>query len=93
MRYIPYLVFNTVVAILTGIYVNRTGYYYYIMWIGPVVYAIGCGLLSTLGINSTVGQWLGYQILAGIGRGTGQLPFFAVQVVLTPEEVPIGSKS
>lgn len=85
--------FNTVVAILTGIYVNRTGYYYYIMWIGPVIYTIGCGLLSTLGINSTVGQWLGYQILAGIGRGSGQLPFFAVQVVLKPEEVPIGSKS
>ena len=92
VRFIPYLVFNTIVAILMGIYVNRTGYYYYLMWIGPVFFCVGCGLLSTLGVHSTVGQWLGYQIITGIGRGSGQLPFIAAQVVLTPEEVPVGSK-
>jgi MFS family permease len=91
VRFIPYLVFNTIVAILMGMYVNRTGYYYFLMWIGPIIFTIGCGLLSTLGVNSGVGEWLGYQIMAGIGRGSGQLPFIAVQVVLTPEEVPIGS--
>ncbi|KIK69225.1 hypothetical protein GYMLUDRAFT_214268 [Collybiopsis luxurians FD-317 M1] len=91
VRFIPYLVFNTLVAIIMGIYVNRTGYYYFLLWIGAAVYTIGCGLLSTLDVGSGTGNWLGYQIIAGMGRGAGQLPFFAVQVVLSPEDVPIGS--
>ncbi|KAF9061314.1 hypothetical protein BDP27DRAFT_1369794 [Rhodocollybia butyracea] len=31
-----------------------------------------------------------YLIIAGIGRGSGQIPFIAVQVAITPEEHPIG---
>jgi hypothetical protein len=91
IRLIPYLVCNTAVAIIMGLYVNRTGWYYYLLWIGATVYTIGSGLLSTLNVDSSTAKWLCYQIIAGIGRGSGQIPFIAVQVVLTPEEVPIGS--
>ncbi|KAJ3770649.1 putative major facilitator superfamily transporter [Lentinula raphanica] len=91
IRLIPYLVFNTFAAILMGMYVNRTGYYYYLLWIGATFYTVGSGLLSTLGLNSSTAQWLPYEIITGFGRGSGQIPFVAVQVVLTPEEVPIGS--
>ncbi|KAJ4483905.1 MFS general substrate transporter [Lentinula aciculospora] len=91
IRLIPYLVSNTVVAIIMGIYVNRTGSYYYLIWIGSTFYSVGAGLLSTLDINSSTAQWLCYQIITGMGRGAGQIPFVAVQVVLTPEEIPIGT--
>ncbi|KAJ3903645.1 major facilitator superfamily domain-containing protein [Lentinula edodes] len=91
IRLIPYLVFNTVVAIMMGMYVNRTGYYYYLLWIGAILYTVGAGLLSTLDVNSSTAEWVCYQMISGMGRGSGQIPFVAVQVVLTPEEVPIGS--
>ncbi|KAJ3995103.1 MFS general substrate transporter [Lentinula boryana] len=91
IRLIPYLVFNTLVAILMGMYVNRTGYYYYLLWIGATFYTVGSGLLSTLNVNSSTAQWLSFEIITGLGRGSGQIPFVAVQVVLTAEEVPIGS--
>ncbi|KAF9061302.1 MFS general substrate transporter [Rhodocollybia butyracea] len=91
IRLIPYLVCNTAVAIIMGLYVNRTGWYYYLFWIGAIIYTIGAGLLSTLNVNSSTAKWLCYEIVAGLGRGSAQMPFIAVQVVLTPEEVPIGS--
>ncbi|KAF5380253.1 hypothetical protein D9757_008194 [Collybiopsis confluens] len=91
VRLIPYLVFSTLVAIIMGIYVNRTGSYYFLLWIGAVVYTVGSGLLSTLNVGSNTAEWLSFEILSGIGRGAGQIPFVAVQVVLTPEEIPIGS--
>ncbi|KIK69224.1 hypothetical protein GYMLUDRAFT_237049 [Collybiopsis luxurians FD-317 M1] len=91
LRLIPYLISNTAVALLAGIYVNRTGNYYFPLWAGAVLYIIGSGLLSTLDFNSSTAKWLGYEILAGIGRGSGQLPYVTVQVGLNPEQVPIAT--
>ena len=59
------------------------------MWFGSAVFAIGAGLLSTLKVTSPPGQWIGYQILAGIGAGAGvQIPFVAVQVVTNEKDMP-----
>ena len=49
-------------------------------------------MLYTLEVNSGAGKWIGYQILAGIGAGAGvQIPFIAVQVVLSDKDMPSGS--
>jgi len=49
-------------------------------------------MLYTLKVNSGAGKWLGYQILAGAGAGAGvQIPFIAVQVVLSDKDMPTGS--
>jgi hypothetical protein len=49
-------------------------------------------MLYTLKVNSGAGKWLGYQILAGTGAGAGvQIPFIAVQVVLSDKDMPTGS--
>lgn len=56
------------------------------------VFAIGSGLLHTLKVNSSKATWIGYQILAGGGSGAAiQLPFIAVQVVLSAKEIPTGN--
>lgn len=46
---------------------------YYLPWAltSAVVAAIGAGLLGTLGTDPFTGKWVGYQILAGVGRGLG----------------------
>jgi len=59
------------------------------MWFGSAVFAIGAGMLYTLKVSSPAGQWIGYQILAGIGAGAGvQIPFVAVQVVASQKDMP-----
>lgn len=43
-------------------------------------------------MDSTAGQWIGYQILTGAGSGTCvQIPFIAVQVVLAKKDMPTGN--
>lgn len=57
-----------------------------------MIFVIGCGMLYTLKVNSSVGTWIGYQILAGVGAGACvQIPFIAVQVVLPEKDMPIGN--
>ena len=43
-------------------------------------------------VDTPKAAWIGYQILAGGGSGAAiQLPFIAVQVVLTAKEMPTGN--
>ena len=89
IRTIAYLVSITCSSIVIGGLVTVVGWYAPFMWFGSAVFAIGAGMLSTLKVNSPAGQWIGYQILAGIGAGAGvQIPFVAVQVVTNEKDMP-----
>jgi MFS family permease len=60
--------------------------------IGICLAAVGAGLLTTLGVKTSVGQWVGYQILYGFGLGTCfQAPNMAAQTILPRNEVSIGA--
>lgn len=59
------------------------------MWVGSAIFALGAGLLYTLKVDSPNSQWIGYQIIAGVGAGAGvQIPFVAVQVAATVRDMP-----
>lgn len=63
------------------------------MWFGAAIFTVGSGMLFTLQVSSYAGKWIGYQLLAGIGSGCAiQLPFIAVQTVLSAKDMPTGSK-
>jgi Na+/phosphate symporter len=56
------------------------------------LFTIGSGLLSTLGVETSLGAQIGYQILAGAGLGACmQIPFIAVQVVLSANDMALGN--
>lgn len=62
------------------------------VWVGSAIYVVGSGLLYTLDINSNIGHWIGYQVLAGFGIGMSvQIPFIAVQVVTSKVDMPIAN--
>jgi hypothetical protein len=62
------------------------------MWIGIVIFTVGCGMLYTLEVASSAAAWIGYQLLAGIGAGACiQIPFIAVQVVVDEKDMPTGN--
>lgn len=49
--------------------VTRLGYYLPSAVTGTVLAAIGSGLMSLFTPHTSMGKWIGYQIIAGVGRG------------------------
>lgn len=69
---------------------GRIGYYLPFGVASGVLTIIGSGPLTTLTPTSPTGNWVGYQILQGVGPGFGvQIPLLAVQNNSTKEEVSI----
>ena len=76
---------------LAGLLVNIVGYYTPLMFAGSAFLAIGSGLCTTFRVNSGHPQWIGYQVLLGIGAGLGfQQSINALQTVLPLQDIPIG---
>ena len=93
IRTIPYLVSVTLASIVIGGLITVTGRYLYFTWAGSAIFTVGAALLYTLPVNAPAGHWIGYQILAGIGAGGSiQIPFIAIQVVLSEKDMASGSK-
>ena len=71
--------------------VSKLGYY--LPWIiaSGVFVSIGTGLFTTFSLTTSTAKWIGYEILAGVGRGAGmQMPIVAIQNTLPPAQVPVG---
>ncbi|KID94828.1 Major facilitator superfamily domain, general substrate transporter, partial [Metarhizium majus ARSEF 297] len=85
-------------AILSGALVRKLHYIPPWAILGSMVTAIGSGLMVTFQKDTNEGKWIGYQILAGFGRGTALnmqsiQPVIAAQEVLVAEEFAIVSAS
>ncbi|KAL9136232.1 MAG: hypothetical protein Q9175_002560 [Cornicularia normoerica] len=92
IRILPYLVSVFTTALVTGTLITTFGYYVPFMSLGALVLTAGCALIHTLHLQSSEGQWFGYQVLTGIGFGMAfQIPYSAVQVVLPPDDLPVGN--
>ena len=88
---IAYMLANAFLSLFTGIFVSKVGYYTPPAIVGGAIATVGCGLLSTLQINTPTSQWIGYEVLVAAGLGMAiQQGFIAVQTVLPLEQIPIG---
>ena len=66
---------------------------YYLPWIivSGALISIGTGLFTTFTLTTSTAKWVGYEILAGAGRGVGmQMPIIAIQNTLPPAQVSVG---
>lgn len=88
---IAYVTGNALFSVIAGVSVSRFGYFAPPAIIGAAIGTVGCGLLSTLNVDSGPGRWVGYQILTSAGLGMAvQQGVIAVQTVLTLEQIPVG---
>ncbi|KAI1087097.1 MFS general substrate transporter [Rostrohypoxylon terebratum] len=57
-------------TMISGTAIEAFGYY--LPWVvsGAAISAVGYGLFSTLGPATTTAQWIGYQVLYGVGGGS-----------------------
>ena len=92
VRLLPYLISVFTTALVSGTLITTLGPYVPFMTFGALILTAGCALIQTLQLHSTEAQWFGYEVLTGIGFGTAfQIPYTAVQVVLSDSDLPIGN--
>jgi hypothetical protein len=61
------------------------------MLLSSIITPIGEGLMTTWSVNTGFSQWVGYQVLTGLGMGMGQQqPQVAIQAVLPRADIPAG---
>ena len=91
VRLLPYFLFAVFAVILSGALISAIGYYTPFLIVGSAVGIVGFGLFTTLTPQSKTGEWLGYQVLIGIGLGAClQQPYNVAQATLKREDIPIG---
>jgi hypothetical protein len=80
-----------VFSLLTGVVITVCGHYVPFFLFSAIFSAVGAGLLTTLQVYSKANEWIGYQVVYGIGIGAGfQLAVIACQVVLDETDLPRG---
>jgi MFS family permease len=89
---LPLLLAVVFSSMATGGLISATGRYTPVLIVCMVLFAIGSGLITTFDIDTSMGKWIGYQILAGVGIGSGfQGGILIVQTVMPLSDVPIGT--
>lgn len=88
---LPMVVSMIVCSALGGLLVNLLGYYTPLMFLGSALLTIGAGLCSTFKVHTGHSQWIGYQVVIGVGAGVGfQQCINALQTVLPLHDIPVG---
>ncbi|KAJ5645978.1 hypothetical protein N7490_002350 [Penicillium lividum] len=89
---LPLVVIQCVVSFTSGFLISKTGNYTINMWAGFAIWAIACGLLSTISSTTSIGRLVGYQILSGIGSGqTLQTNLVAIQANVERKEMAVAT--
>lgn len=92
IKLLPLLLATVLTSILTGGLITAIGYYNPVVLPSMVLFTVGSGMITTFTLDSPIGMWLGYQVLAGLGIGVGfQLSVLVVQNVLPQEDIPVAT--
>lgn len=92
IRNLPLIISFSIVTILSGGFISKTGIATPLLPIGSVLATVGAGLLYMLDIGSGSGEWIGYQILIGIAYGISfQVPMIVLQSTLSPLDLASGT--
>lgn len=84
IRNLPSILGLVVFAIIGGGLATAFGQYVPLVLVSSAITAVGCGLLSTLKVNSSIGEWLGYQLIVAAGAGLGAQNVMLVAQVAVP---------
>jgi hypothetical protein len=91
IRTLPLVLSLVVGSIFAGTMTTKFGCYNPFLIACSVLMSFGAGLLMTLKVDSSEGEWIGYQILFGFGLGLGmQSPMIAVQAALPKKDIAVG---
>ncbi|PQE18281.1 major facilitator superfamily transporter protein [Rutstroemia sp. NJR-2017a WRK4] len=88
IRNLPAIIGVTIATIASGGLISAYGHFVPYMIVSGLGATIGCGLLYTLSLHSSSGEWIGYQALVGLAVGLGfQIPVISAQAVVEPSDL------
>ncbi|KAL5889040.1 hypothetical protein ACKVWC_004292 [Pyricularia oryzae] len=94
IKLLPLLISSVISSIASGAITTMIGYYNPVSIGGMACLSVGAGLITTWTLDTPMSAWFGFQVLAGIGTGTGfQIALLVVQNVLPQDWVPIGTSA
>ncbi|PQE03128.1 efflux pump protein [Rutstroemia sp. NJR-2017a BBW] len=80
---LPTILPQLVLATASGAIIMKIGYVIPLAIFSTILLSVGSGLYSLLGPHSSAGEWVGFQIIAGIGSGAGlQVAIIAIQAAV-----------
>ena len=80
------------ISVVSGGLISAIGYYSAVLVPCMILYTVGTGMITTFDIHTPMREWFGYQVLAGLGIGSGfQCGVLVVQTVLPQDWVPVGT--
>ncbi|KAE8381295.1 major facilitator superfamily domain-containing protein [Aspergillus bertholletiae] len=92
IQLLPLMLSTVISSVLVGGFVTAVGYYTPFLIGSTAIAAVGTGLITMYSVDISTGKWIGYQIVVGAGVGAGfQIPMTAVQTVLPPEDLAVGT--
>lgn len=88
---VPMILSLVVGTMVSGIVITKTGWYNPWIFFSVIMMSIGAGLITTFKTDTGHAKWIGYQVIFGLGLGTGlQQGSLGVQAVLKQKDVAIG---
>jgi EmrB/QacA subfamily drug resistance transporter len=92
IRSIPMVLSVVLASIISGVGTTAIGYNAPFYYLGTILMSVGAGLLTTFQVDTGKAEWIGFQIIYGLGVGFGiQQAVITVQVVLPLKDVPVGT--
>ncbi|KAJ5738157.1 MFS general substrate transporter [Penicillium malachiteum] len=92
VNFIPLMLPEMIILIIIGAAVKQWGYYVPYILLGQAICIVGTALLTQLHPHTPVIEWAAYLVLTGLGFGLAmQLPYTAIQVTLSTEDLPTGN--
>lgn len=84
---LPYMLSQTVMGVMAGVLIHKTGRYLELMWIGMALMTIGFGLFIHLDVVSPLSEVVGFQFVAGLGSGlVFEPPLIAIQAFVSQRD-------
>ncbi|KAL9083280.1 MAG: hypothetical protein Q9165_008586 [Trypethelium subeluteriae] len=92
VRNIPLIASSCIFNIVCGLIISKTGEFQQLMIAGNILVVVGSGLIYTLDAGSTAGQWIGYQVVIGVGLGLSvQVAVIVCQSIVDPADLSAAS--
>ncbi|RYP67667.1 hypothetical protein DL771_007134 [Monosporascus sp. 5C6A] len=86
IRLLPTILPMTIFSLIAAPGIVLVGWYQPWLMAGATLTAIGGGLIYMLDIDSTNAQWIGFQIVAGLGTGLSMQPPVIIANAITPQK-------
>ncbi|KAI4232198.1 MAG: hypothetical protein LQ349_005153 [Xanthoria aureola] len=92
IRMIPLVLPQILAIMLVGAIVTKFGVYVPYIIVGQIICVIGAGVITRIDLGTSTALWATYFVIAGLGMGMGmQIPYTALQVVLSERDAPTGN--